>query len=217
MSKVARTAGMAVTSFCALALLAAVPAQRAAGAPIGETLSDPLPPIPSITTQLDDGIARDLPKADTAEFVPVPSIRANVERPAASLIDLVARHESATAGDRDIDCLAHAVYFEAKSEPLNGQLAVAQVILNRAKSGRFAPTVCGVVKQPSQFSFVRNGGFPPIGNAGMWRRAVAIAQIATARLWSSPAEGAMYFHASRVAPNWGKQRLVTIGNHIFYR
>ena len=214
MSRIARTAGLAVTSLCTLTIVAAIPAQRAVGASIGQTLTEALPPIPAIVAQPDDGVARDLPPEIQAT-VPVPA--QTVRTAAASLVDLVAQHESATASDRDINCLAHAVYFEAKSEPLNGQLAVAQVILNRAKSGRFAPTVCGVVKQPSQFSFVRNGGFPPIANAAMWRKAVAIAQIATSGLWSGPAEGAMYFHATRVAPNWGKQRVATIGRHIFYR
>ena len=214
MSRIARTAGLAVTSLCSLAIVAAIPAQRAIGAPIGETLTEALPPIPPVIAESDDGIVRNIP----AELpVTVPSIRQTIHAPTSSLVALVAQHESATASDRDIDCLAHAVYFEAKSEPLNGQLAVAQVIINRAKSGRFAPTVCGVVKQPSQFSFVRNGAFPTVANAAMWRKAVAIAHIAVEGLWSSPAERAMYFHATRVAPNWGKQRVATIGNHIFYR
>ena len=213
MLNVVRTAGFAVMSFCALGAIVAVPAQRAAGAAISETLTDALPPIPAV--QPDIGIARDLPAQveDQASVVPRPPI---VES-SASLVDLVARHESPTTANRDLDCLAHAVYFEAKSEPLNGQLAVAEVILNRAKSGRFASTLCGVVKQPSQFSFVRNGAFPTVSNPGMWRKAVAIAHIAAEGLWSGPAKGAMYFHAARVAPGWGKQRIATIGNHIFYR
>lgn len=64
--------------------------------------------------------------------------------------------------DEELQCMAGAIYFEAKGEPLSGQLAVAEVILNRSKSGRFPKTVCSVVKQPGQFSFVRGGRVPTI-------------------------------------------------------
>jgi spore germination cell wall hydrolase CwlJ-like protein len=115
-------------------------------------------------------------------------------------------------------CLAGAVYFESKGESLEGQLAVARVIINRAKSGRFADSLCGVVYQPSQFSFVRGHGMPPIREESRsWREAVAIAQIAADDSWDSLAEGALFFHARRVAPGWGKARLASIDNHIFYR
>ena len=118
----------------------------------------------------------------------------------------------------DMKCLAGAVYFESKGETLEGQLAVARVIINRAKSGRFADSLCGVVYQPSQFSFVRGGGMPPIRTAShAWREAVAIAQIALDDSWDSQAEGALFFHARRVSPGWGKTRLASIDNHIFYR
>jgi spore germination cell wall hydrolase CwlJ-like protein len=120
--------------------------------------------------------------------------------------------------DGDMKCLAGAVYFESKGESLEGQLAVARVIINRAKSGRFASSLCGVVYQPSQFSFVRGGGMPPIRTEGRgWRQAVAIAQIAANDSWDSLAEGALYFHARRVSPGWGKARLASIDNHVFYR
>ena len=115
-------------------------------------------------------------------------------------------------------CLAGAVYFESKGESLEGQLAVARVIINRAKSGRFADSLCGVVYQPSQFSFVRGNGMPPIRiDSRSWREAVAIAQIAMNDSWNSPAEGALFFHARRVSPGWGKAKLAMIDNHIFYR
>lgn len=120
--------------------------------------------------------------------------------------------------DGDMKCLAGAVYFESKGETLEGQLAVARVIINRAKSGRFASSLCGVVYQPSQFSFVRGHGMPPINIASSaWREAVAIAQIAADDSWDSQAEGALFFHARRVSPGWGKTKLASIDNHIFYR
>jgi spore germination cell wall hydrolase CwlJ-like protein len=137
---------------------------------------------------------------------------------ATSLAALVDAQGAPEELDGDMKCLAGAVYFESKGESLEGQLAVARVIINRAKSGRFADSLCGVVYQPSQFSFVRGGGMPPVRAASnSWRQAVAIAQIAANDSWDSRAEGALFFHARRVSPGWGKARLASIDNHIFYR
>lgn len=118
----------------------------------------------------------------------------------------------------DMKCLAGAVYFESKGESLEGQLAVARVIINRAKSGRFADSLCGVVYQRGQFSFIRGNGMPSIRmGSESWREAVAISQIALDDSWNSKAEGALFFHARRVSPGWGKRQLAAIDNHIFYR
>ena len=137
---------------------------------------------------------------------------------ATSLAALVDAQGAPEELDGDMQCLAGAVYFESKGESLEGQLAVARVIINRAKSGRFADSLCGVVYQPSQFSFVRRGGMPPIRtHSRSWREAVAIAQIAMNDSWDSRAEGALFFHARRVSPGWGKAKLASIDNHIFYR
>lgn len=137
---------------------------------------------------------------------------------ATSLAALVDAHGEAEDVDGDMRCLAGAVYFESKGESLEGQLAVARVVINRAKSGRFADSLCGVVYQRGQFSFVRGNDMPPIRTAGeSWREAVAIAQIAMDDSWDSRAEGALFFHARRVAPGWGKPKLASIDNHIFYR
>ncbi|EQB31029.1 cell wall hydrolase [Sphingobium ummariense] len=138
--------------------------------------------------------------------------------PASSLAALVDAQGAPEALDDEMKCLAGAVYFESKGESLEGQLAVARVIINRAKSGRFADSLCGVVYQPSQFSFVRGRGMPPIRlESRDWREAVAIARIAMADSWDSKAEGALFFHARRVSPGWGKARLALIDNHVFYR
>lgn len=137
---------------------------------------------------------------------------------ATSLAALVDAQGAPEELEGDMKCLAGAVYFESKGESLEGQLAVARVIINRAKSGRFASSLCGVVYQPSQFSFVRGGGMPPVRTESRsWREAVAIAQIATNDSWDSRAEGALFFHARRVSPGWGKAKLASIDNHIFYR
>lgn len=140
------------------------------------------------------------------------------DRQANSLAALVDAQGAPEELDGDMKCLAGAVYFESKGESLEGQLAVARVIINRAKSGRFADSLCGVVYQPSQFSFVRGRSIPPVrAESRSWREAVAIAQIATNDSWDSRAEGALFFHARRVSPSWGKAKLAMIDNHIFYR
>lgn len=118
----------------------------------------------------------------------------------------------------ELHCLAAAVYFESRSETLTGQLAVAHVVINRAESGRFPSSLCGVVHQKSQFSFVRGGRMPAIKTGGQqWRNAVAIAQIAQADAWKNHAPGALFFHATHVSPGWNRPRVAQIDNHIFYR
>jgi spore germination cell wall hydrolase CwlJ-like protein len=140
------------------------------------------------------------------------------ERTPRSLAELVSDYEAADTPDEESDCLARAVYWESKGEPLNGQLAVANVIINRARSGRFASTICGVVRQRSQFSFVR-GGYIPAAPQGsrQWRTAVAIALIATRNLAGDAAPQALFFHARSVRPGWRLTRVASVGNHIFYR
>lgn len=136
----------------------------------------------------------------------------------ASLGELVSNHPADITASRELNCLAGAIYFEAKSEPLVGQLAVGRVIVARSRSGRFPNSYCGVVYQPSQFSFVRSNGMPAVDhNSRGWKSASAIAQIANDGSWRSPVEGALYFHAARVSPGWRMARLAQIGNHVFYR
>ncbi len=135
-----------------------------------------------------------------------------------SLSELVQKYGAPGALDKETHCLAGAVYFESKGEELPGQLAVARVVMARAKSGRFAPTICGVVFQKSQFSFVRGGKMPAIDkNSRNWRNAVAISKIALADAWKSPVEGALFFHATYVSPGWRLKRIGTVDNHVFYR
>jgi hypothetical protein len=140
----------------------------------------------------------------------------------ASLSELVG--DMPVAGDTalapDMKCLAQAVYFEARGEPIEGQLAVAEVVINRARSAQYPDSYCDVITQPAQFSFVRRGRIPSADESSeAWRRAVAIAEIAQNSLWRSRAEGAMYFHATYVNPTWAHQKveLAQIDTHIFYR
>jgi spore germination cell wall hydrolase CwlJ-like protein len=153
-----------------------------------------------------------------ADPAPPPAPEADPEAAAPSLAELVARHADSATQDEESECLARAVYWESRGEPLSGQLAVAEVVINRAHSGRFAPTLCGVVRQPYQFSFVRRGYIPqpPLASRD-WQTAVAIARIATDRLAAGGAPQALFFHARRIHPGWRLTRVATLGNHVFYR
>ncbi|MEY2926207.1 MAG: hypothetical protein RL367_684 [Pseudomonadota bacterium] len=135
-----------------------------------------------------------------------------------SLSQLVANNLASNTEGREQECLAIGIYFEAKSESLAGQLAVAEVILNRAHSGRFASSACGVLLQAGQFSFVRGRRLPAVNHFSRdWQEAVAVARIAEAGLAESGVGKALFFHATRVSPGWSMTRVATIGNHIFYR
>lgn len=137
---------------------------------------------------------------------------------AGSLSQLVAETPTPSDLSNELACLAGAIYFEAKGETLAGQLAVGRVIVARAKSGRFPASYCGVVYQRSQFSFVQGHGMPAINKASRgWTEAARIARIAHEGSWKSPVEGALFFHAARVSPNWRLTRLARIDNHVFYR
>ena len=117
-------------------------------------------------------------------------------------------------------CLAGAIYFESRGEPLEGQLAVGQVVVNRADSELFPDDYCGVVTQRSQFSFIRNGRIPePNKSSAAWRQAKAIAQIVHQGLWDSRADDSLYFHATYVKPGWSRRKVAraTINRHVFYR
>ena len=132
----------------------------------------------------------------------------------------VARLAAVETDGAEEDCLANAVYFEARGETLEGQLAVAEVVLNRARSGRYPTTWCGVVTQRAQFSFVRSGVIPRADRSSeAWRRAVAIARIAMDNLHDVTGDNSLFFHATYVRPSWGRPsaRIARIGNHIFYR
>ena len=132
-----------------------------------------------------------------------------------NLSQLVSSIDNANVVDADMRCLATAVYFESRGEPLDGQLAVAQAILNRVDSGRYASSVCGVINQAGQFSFDRHR--VPVSGRD-WQTARAIAQIASQDMWRDIAPRAISFHAARLSPGWrDKVRVAQIGNHVFYR
>ncbi|MES2903971.1 MAG: cell wall hydrolase [Pseudomonadota bacterium] len=139
-------------------------------------------------------------------------------RPTGDLASKVAALRGSDPGSRELECLAVGIYYESKSEPLAGQLAVGHVIADRANSGRFASTYCGVLFQRGQFSFVRGKSYKqPARATRQWHNAVAVAKIVDQQLHKSSVPGALFFHAKRVSPRWRLSRVGSVGNHIFYR
>jgi spore germination cell wall hydrolase CwlJ-like protein len=135
------------------------------------------------------------------------------------LYALVDKYATSAPLDTETNCLATAVYFEARGESVEGQLAVARVVINRAASGRYPSDWCSVVKQPAQFSFVRHGEFPQADpNCQAWRKAEAVAELAAANIVPSVGPNVLWYHADYVAPAWrhNLQEVEQIGAHIFY-
>lgn len=161
-----------------------------------------------------DVVTPETPETDSDTAAAQPAIDRSEDLQA-----MVADLRSGEAGSHELDCLATGVYFEAKSEPLAGQLAVAQVIANRAQSGgRFPSTYCGVLFQRGQFSFIHGGSLPHVSHDNrQWQTAVAIAKIVDEGLKQSNVGDALFFHARYVSPGWHLKRVASIGNHVFFR
>lgn len=123
-----------------------------------------------------------------------------------------------------LSCLALNIYWEARSEPETGRQAIAAVTLNRVAHPDFPKTVCDVVKQGGeklhqcQFSWWCDGRNDTPGDAEAWHRARTTAGQALDGKLPDPTSGALYFHASYVAPDWapGLRRTHAIGRHVFY-
>ena len=136
------------------------------------------------------------------------------------LYALVDRYSTGAALSEEANCIATAVYFEARGEALEGQLAVARVIMNRAASGQYPSSWCSVVKQPSQFSFVRHGQFPTVNTASAaWSKAQGVTRLAMSNVIPSLSNDVLWYHADYVDPSWGHRLSMAqkIGQHIFYR
>jgi N-acetylmuramoyl-L-alanine amidase len=128
--------------------------------------------------------------------------------------------------DNDIDCLALAVYWEARSESDVGQRAIAHVTLNRVESEEFPDTVCGVVKQGvkygkfrCQYSWVCDGKADIPTEHDAWLEAVQVATKALQGRSRDPTSGSLHFHLTRVKPAWTKKMIYVrqIDDHVFYK
>jgi spore germination cell wall hydrolase CwlJ-like protein len=128
--------------------------------------------------------------------------------------------------DREQRCLAEAIYFEARSEPEEGQAAVAQVVLNRVRSGLYPASICGVVYQnrhrhlACQFTFACEGKSLRITDAGSWQTAKRVASaVLYGRTYLADVGGATHYHADYVRPSWSRRlkKMDVIGRHVFYK
>lgn len=129
--------------------------------------------------------------------------------------------------ERQLECLARNIYFESGTESFEGKVAVAQVTLNRTKHPNFPNDICKVVYQKTffmkkivcQFSWhCENAGRSKIKHPELYKESYEVAKkVLLENFRLSSMKDAMYFHAVYVSPNWHKQRIGIIGNHIFYK
>jgi hypothetical protein len=173
-----------------------------------------LPPITPVSLPMSAALPLDM--------VPLP--RPAPGAPPPSPAELL--HLEGKAYDKAERCLANAIYFEARSEPVSGQIAVAQVVMNRAFSGFYPNDVCGVVYQNAyrhlacQFTFACDGKSKAINERGAWARANRIAkQTLDGQLYVAAVGPSTHYHAVYVHPNWVREmrKMARYGIHNFYR
>lgn len=130
---------------------------------------------------------------------------------------LVPQTKVHTAKLKDIECLARNIYHEARGEPLEGQVAVAQVTVNRVESGGFQSSVCNAVYANRQFSWTLDKS-KKIKDRKAWEASITVAKAVLTKSIHLPDFKALYFHTKQVKPRWnrGKRIVAVIGNHIFY-
>jgi hypothetical protein len=164
------------------------------------------------------------------DVAPEDAVKINAGIPVSTLPNPAARPfraAFATPADRTraVECLAAAVYYEAGFEPVDGQRAVAQVVLNRVRHPAYPKTVCGVVFQGAeratgcQFTFSCDGALARTPGAANWARARTVAEEALAGKVYAPVGWATHYHASYVVPYWSGSlvKAAVVGQHIFYR
>jgi spore germination cell wall hydrolase CwlJ-like protein len=213
----ARVAAMAAAVIGLTLSVAGEPLQADAGA--GDAVTSYYTDHADAAAFSDLGLNQETAEAEAVAERMTRLAEAAVPRPR-TLDEQVAAYKRADTADAEQDCLASAVYFEARGEPIEGQLAVADVVLNRVASERYPDTICEVVEQPWQFSFVNATGRIPEANRSSeaWEKAVAIARIAQARAAREVQGDVLWYHADYVSPSWGRRlaRQEKIGLHIFY-
>lgn len=129
----------------------------------------------------------------------------------------------AATGDEQWQCLAKALYFEARGESVKGQFAVAEVVLNRVDSGLYPRSICGVVNQGTryscQFSFVCDGNSDRIREQGAWAQVAKVARLMVDGAPRALTDGATHFRTGAVMPSWARRfpQTAKIGAHYFYR
>lgn len=139
----------------------------------------------------------------------------------AKMETIVSKKETHESCLQDAKCnlLAEAIVYEARGEPDIGKVAVAQVILNRVKDSRWPNKIVDVIKQPHQFSYLKDKHKQSKPTADDWNIARKIAYNTIFGYINSPVGNATHYHAARIQPKWAKklQPVAKIGNHVFYR
>ncbi len=133
---------------------------------------------------------------------------------------------TASVRDRQLQCLAQNIYYEAGYEPFEGKAAVAQVTLNRVESGKFPGDICKVVYQKNvvydkvlcQFSWYCEGkaGVRPVNKVAYDQSMEAAKKVLLEGFRLPSLHNALYFHGDYINPGWNKERVAKIGRHIFY-
>lgn len=140
-------------------------------------------------------------------------------------LNLAEAKEVETNQDAQLMCLAQNIYYEAGMEQFRGKVAVAQVTVNRVEHGKFPRTICGVVHQKTQiagkmicqFSWNCNPVRKIRYLSEAWQESLMVAQqVLEDNLRMERLNGALYFHAAHINPQWGLEKVARIGNHIFY-
>jgi spore germination cell wall hydrolase CwlJ-like protein len=224
--------------------VAALPVAPDGLAPRGEEIKLASLPSPAESTEVALPVIKDAPERFEASPAPSPADQSVNKDPAAGGQTVAPKGEVTGADKRPMTpaqhmglndeasrgkqekCLAEVIYFEARGEPVRGQMAVAQVVLNRAFSGKYPNSVCGVVYQNAhrhlacQFTFACDGIPDVIREPDMWERAKSIASdMLDGKLWLPEVGKATHYHAHWVHPGWVREmtKLQRIGVHTFYR
>lgn len=159
----------------------------------------------------DDGIAKERVADDSVAK----------QRVAKDGIDRVLYKEAVATSnkiDQELECMAKVVMHEAANQSRSGQLAVAQLIMNRVGQTHFADSICAVVNQPGQF--FQTASYNPRRDGERWATAVEVSRQAMEGDAEQVVPGAVFYHATSHAPNRffrTRQRISTVGDHIFYR
>ena len=124
-------------------------------------------------------------------------------------------HKPVKHTKQDIKCLAENIYHEARGEPFIGQIAVAQVTINRYQSGKYGHSICATVHQKKQFSWTIKK--PTIRDEKRWNQSYYMAQYVLSGVVMTNFD-AMFYHTKAISPVWNRDKRVVrvIGNHVFY-
>ena len=157
---------------------------------------------------------------DVAHFFGLTKVRRPSEWTSSKLLSL-----PVPKSDKQVSCLAEALYFEARGEPIKGQLAVGEVILNRVEDARYPSSICKVVNQGTgrryacQFTYTCDGKLETVHERKPYEMALKIAKILMTTHDRKLTKGSTHYHSNYVDPKWSKkfERVAKFGRHIFYR